>query len=208
MFAPRTGAPLLFGAALLALLALLATLRMVPRTPAVFALLAAAGALWVFLLVFFRDPARTPGPDIVSGADGRVLSVGEEAGRVYVRVFMGVTNVHVNRFPLEGTVQSMEEGGRGFRPAYDPHASLNVQRRYRLDTRVGPVELVQVTGIFARRLVSFVKEGEHRIKGDRLGMIVLGSRFDAYFPSDRVQAIVSEGDVVRAGVTPIARERS
>jgi phosphatidylserine decarboxylase len=207
VFAPRTGAPLLVGAGLLVLLTLLSALAVLPRTPALLALFGAGGALWAFLLVFFRDPERPLGSDIVSAADGHVLSVGEEAGRVYVRVFMGVTDVHVNRFPLDGTVTDVEEGGRGFHPAYGPFASLNVYRRYRLSTRLGPVELVQITGFFARRLVSFVKAGETRAKGDRLGMIVLGSRFDAYFPADRVTPLVSEGQPVRAGVTAIARER-
>ncbi len=158
-----------------------------------------------FLLVFFRDPERRPGPGIVSAADGRVLEVVRQEDRWRVSVFLSVVNVHVNRFPLAATVEAVESSGRGFRPAYRAAAAGNVQRRYRLATEIGPVDVVQVTGIVARRLVSFVEPGMHRAKGDRLGMIVLGSRTDVWLPGSRAEPTVQVGDRVRAGTTTIAR---
>jgi phosphatidylserine decarboxylase len=207
VFAPRTGGPLLVGAALLLLSGTLAALGVLPHAPAFFLLLAAAAALWCFLLAFFRDPDRSIGEGIVSGADGRVLAVERGPERLEIQVFMGVTNVHVNRFPLSGRVLSVSDGGRGFAPAYGTAATGNVQRRYRIESAIGEVELVQITGAVARRLVSFVHEGETHGKGERLGMIVLGSRFDVRLPADRVDPLVEVGQAVRAGVTPIARER-
>jgi phosphatidylserine decarboxylase len=207
VFAPRTGAPLLVGAVLLLLWASLTLLGRLPHGLAVWLLILPAGVIWGFLLWFFRDPARPVGPDIVSAADGRVLAVEANAEHLWIRVFMGVTDVHVNRFPLSAKVLAVSDGGHGFAPAYAASAEQNVQRQYRLETPLGEVELRQITGIVARRLVSFVGEGELHAKGDRLGMIVLGSRVDVRLPAERVVPLVRAGDVVRAGVTPIAREK-
>lgn len=163
-------------------------------------------AVWLFLATFYRDPERTPGPGIVSAADGRVRAVDREGRFWRVSVFMSVTNVHVNRFPLEGSVVGMEDGGGGFRAAYRPDAERNVQRRYRLATALGEVDVVQITGVVARRLVSFVRVGSEGRKGDRLGMIVFGSRVDVWLPADRATPTVKVGDRVHAGSSPIARE--
>jgi len=163
------------------------------------------GGLLVFLLVFFRDPARVAGPGIVSAADGRVRAVEQVDGRWLISVFLGVLDVHVNRLPLDATVQAVETSGAGFRPAYRPEASTNVQRRYRLQTEIGPVEVVQITGIVARRLVSYVRPGTSGRKGERFGMIILGSRTDVLLPAARVVPTVRVGDRVRGGSSTIAR---
>jgi len=167
----------------------------------------AALFLFAFFAQFFRDPERAPGPEIVSAADGRVQSVTEVDGRWHVAVFMNVTDVHVNRFPLDAEVVSIRTSGTGFRPAYGEDATHNVQRHYELATALGPVEVVQLTGLVARRLVSLVAPLEKHRKGDRLGMILLGSRVDVFLPSDRVTPLVTPGQRVVAGVTSIARVR-
>ena len=163
--------------------------------------------LGVFFAVFFRDPERVPGEGIVAAADGRVRAVEAEGERLRISVFMNVTNVHVNRFPLDARVEMVVTSGRGFRPAYREEARHNLQRTYRLSTALGEVEVVQMTGILARRLVSFVRPGDRGAKGMRLGMIVLGSRVDVLLPADRIVPTVSAGARVRAGVTTIARMR-
>jgi phosphatidylserine decarboxylase len=175
--------------------------------PVAFGVAGVLAALFVFFGVFFRDPGRTAGDGIVSAADGRVRAVEVEGDRLRISVFMNVTNVHVNRFPLDATVEAISSSGSGFRPAYRPDAAHNVQRSYRLTTALGAVEVVQITGVLARRLVSFVDVGTRAAKGDRLGMIVLGSRVDVLLPADRVTAAVSVGTAVRAGTTTIARVR-
>ncbi len=175
---------------------------------AVAAALAVALGLAVFFAIFFRDPERKPGEGIVSAADGRVRAIETSDGRLRISVFMNVTDVHVNRLPIDATVDAVSEGGSGFRAAYRPDAERNVQRRYRLATALGPVEVVQITGVFARRLVAFVRPGQAGRKGERFGMIVLGSRVDVLLPAARAVPAVAVGDRVRAGETPIARERS
>ncbi len=163
------------------------------------------GALVVFLLVFYRDPERAAGDGIVSAADGRVRAVERAGDRWLVSVFLGVLDVHVNRWPTDVEVEAIESAGAGFRPAYRPDADANVRRTYRLRSAVGPVEVVQITGIVARRLVSFVAAGDHGRKGERFGMIVLGSRVDVLLPADRTEPTVRVGDRVRAGRSTIAR---
>jgi phosphatidylserine decarboxylase len=208
VFAPGTGRYLGAGLILEALLASVAILPWssgLARECVVGAAIAGAG-LWLFLAAFFRDPTRTPGPGIVSAADGRVQAVTVEGPNVRIAVFMNVTDVHVNRFPMDAEVRSVETTGSGFRPAYAPEAHHNLRRHYRLTTALGEVEVVQMTGIVARRLVSLVRPSDHRAKGDRLGMIVLGSRVDVLLPAARVEATVHAGDRVVAGVSTIARE--
>jgi phosphatidylserine decarboxylase len=206
VFAPSAGRYLGAAAAVLLFLAALPAVGAVPLSlPWTVGLLAGV-VVWGFFAVFFRDPERTPGEGIVSAADGRVRAVDREGNVWRISVFMNVANVHVNRFPVDGRVTGIEGGGSGFRAAYRPEADRNVQRHYRLSTALGPVEVVQITGVVARRLVSFVRAGSLGKKGDRLGMIVLGSRVDVLLPADRTSPVVRVGDRVRAGTSPIAME--
>jgi phosphatidylserine decarboxylase len=207
VFAPRSGPYLFAGAAAIVGLAALLAADVVPRAALLLGFLIVLAGLWGFLAWFFRDPERAPGTDIVSAADGRVLRVEADGARWQIAVFMNVTDVHVNRFPLDATVTAVRDGGAGFRPAYAPDAEHNVRRHYDLATAIGPVEVVQMTGAVARRLVSFVRPGDHGTKGQRFGMIVLGSRVDVFLPRDRVEPLVRGGERVTAGVTPIAQAR-
>jgi phosphatidylserine decarboxylase len=207
VFAPATGRYLGVAVLLLAVITVVVALGEVPRGGVTLDAALVVGWGFVgFFLWFFRDPERTIGPGIVSAADGRVLAVGPDGEKTRIAVFMNVTDVHVNRFPLAGTVTAVEDGGEGFRPAFHPDAIHNVWRKTTLSTSAGDVEVVQMTGAVARRIVPFVSVGDHREKGERLGMIVLGSRVDVLFDRDQARATVQVGDRVRAGVTRIARE--
>jgi phosphatidylserine decarboxylase len=208
VFAPGTGRFLLPSLGAIVVAAVLELLGVLPRSLVSVGVLVIAVSYWAFFAAFFRDPDRVPGPGVVSPADGKVLGIERSEGRVRIAVFMNVTDVHVNRFPLDARIEAIETSGEGFRPAYLPDARHNLQRRYLLESALGPVEVIQMTGIVARRLVSFVGVGATGQKGERLGMIVLGSRVDLLLPADRVRVTVAVGDVVRAGSTTLARERS
>jgi phosphatidylserine decarboxylase len=205
VFAPGVGRLLGVTAAVLALLAGLVVTGTIAHPLAAYAALAVGAAIWLFFAVFFRDPARAIGEGIVSAADGRIRAVETVGDRLLISVFMSVTNVHVNRWPLDLRVEGIRQEGQGFRAAYRPDADRNVRRHYSVATELGPVEVVQITGVLARRLVSFVHPGASGRKGDRFGMIVLGSRVDLLLPADRVTATVAVGDRVHAGTTTIAR---
>jgi len=212
VFAPRSGGPLAAEGAVLTVSGAILLLHLLPLVPEFYLALVgvwgAAFAFWLFLIAFFRDPNRTIGGGIVSAADGRVREVREVGPELLILVFMNVTDVHVNRVPLDGTFTRVQDAGSGRRPAYRPDADRNVARTYEMTTAFGPVRIVQITGILAGRLVSFVTSGATLAKGDRFGMIVLGSRVDVFLPASRVGATVRVGDRVHAGSTTIAQERT
>lgn len=206
MFAPGSTGALTLGAVFWVAPLILFATGVVPANVPGLALVGAVAAVWAFIAVFFRDPERAAGEGIVAPADGIVREVVQEDGRWRISVFMNVTDVHVNRFPLDAEVERIDDSGAGYRPAFSVDASHNVQRCYRLRTGIGPVDVVQMTGLLARRLVSFVALGDRRAKGARLGMIVLGSRVDLLLPAGRVRPTVARGDRTRAGRTTVARE--
>lgn len=177
---------------------------------------ALAGAIFLLLLCgaawFYRDPDRTPPEDEgawVSPADGRVVEVVEGAVDPYagpttkIGIFMNGTDVHVNRFPAGGTVEDLRyvPGKKWFVIA--PKSSLENERLYvGIMTEQGRTTLVQIAGIMARRIVCQVRRGDRLARGDRYGMIKLGSKVDVYLP-EGVRCAVKIGDVVRAGESKI-----
>ncbi|MDR3255770.1 MAG: phosphatidylserine decarboxylase [Synergistaceae bacterium] len=173
--------------------------------PAVSAALLFPLALCVW---FYRDPDRTPPLDSdgwVSPADGRVVEVTDDsldqyAGRTTkIGIFMNGLDVHVNRFPTDGEVEEIRyvPGKKWF--AIEPKASEANERMYvGIMTSKGRTTLVQVAGIMARRIVCKINMGETLARGERYGMIKLGSRVDIYLPNG-VTPAVKPGDRVRAG---------
>jgi phosphatidylserine decarboxylase len=176
-----------------------------PALAAFFALLFAL-ALW-----FYRDPDRTPGgarDSWVSPADGKVVEIVETtddfAGpSVMIGIFMNGLDVHVNRFPRDGVVQDIiyVPGKKWF--AFAPKASEENERMYvRILTPDGRATLVQIAGIMARRIVCYAKKGDSLARGERYGMIKLGSKVDVYLP-ECISPAVRIGDRVKAGESVI-----
>lgn len=162
-----------------------------------------------FVLIFFRDPERNIGNGIVAAADGVVRKIEQRDGWIAIETFMNVHNVHVNRAPLAGTVVSVERIHGGCAPAYKDSAEKNERVIIKMKTAVGEIEVVQIVGIFARRIVPYIKVGQRLSKGERIGMIRFGSRVDLYlpYPSDagsRIDIKVKPGEHVRAGETTVA----
>lgn len=164
--------------------------------------------LTIFLLVFFRDPARThPGNGIVAPADGIIKEIKDEKldGRRYQRIitFMNVHNVHVNRIPIDGKIISIERKQGGFLPAYRSGASNNNQVITTLKTDIGLVKIIQIVGVFAKRIIVYLSEGENVKKGQRLGIIRFGSRVDLFLPEDKVKIKVKVGQKTKANLTTV-----
>ncbi|MFB6270108.1 MAG: protein sorting system archaetidylserine decarboxylase [Halobacterium sp.] len=162
-------------------------------------------ALAAFVLWFHRDPERSPaGAGAVSPADGKVSVIREDDdGRVRVGVFMNVHDVHVNRAPLDGTVESVEHRPGGHRPAFDKESEHN--ERVRIEC--GAFEVVLIAGAFARRIHPYVEAGDDVARGDRIGHISFGSRADVVLPReyDTQDVVVRDGESVTAGETVLAR---
>jgi phosphatidylserine decarboxylase len=167
------------------------------------------------ILLFFRDPERylEPDPDVVyAAADGFVTEV-EEAHEPWIpggealriSTFLSIHNVHVNRSPVQGSVTKMEEVAGGFLPAFLGGSKENYQNRMAIDGPKGRVVLAQIAGAVARRISRWVELGQGVTAGERIGLIHFGSRTDVLLPADSADPLVSPGDRVRAGLTPLAR---
>lgn len=173
---------------------------LLPLVPVVgVALIALAlGVLW-----FHRNPDRTPPDDgVVSPADGTVSVVREEGNRLRVGVFMNVTDVHVNRAPLPGTVREVRHRPGANRPAFSKESEHNEQ----LVVDCGEYELLLIAGWFARRIHPHVEPGDRVDRGERVAHVSFGSRADVVFPPDvsREDLLIAEGDDVCAGETVLA----
>lgn len=176
------------------------------------ALLSLAATLFVCL--FFRDPERvTPTAlgAVVSPADGKVIKseVVEtdylSGPRLRISIFMNVFNVHVNRIPYEGTVTRIQyHPGKFFSANLDKASKDNERNAVFVRTGDGDeICFVQIAGLVARRIVCGLREGDVVSRGERFGMICLGSRLDVYLPSD-AQPAVAVDDKVRAGASILA----
>ncbi|MCK5234068.1 MAG: phosphatidylserine decarboxylase, partial [Candidatus Aenigmarchaeota archaeon] len=66
--------------------------------------------------------------------------------------------------------------------------------------------VVQVVGLVARRIVSWVGEGDKILQGQKIGMLRFGSRTDVFVPKSKVEKIlVKKGERVFAGKTVLLR---
>lgn len=177
---------------------------------------ATALAAAVFLASFFRDPRRdTPVGEglVVSPADGKVIAVdpgamesrflGAPATRI--SIFMSPLDVHVNRAPADGEVVGVHYNPGRYFAAFSEKASLdNEQNAVVLRAADGrSLVFVQIAGFLARRIVCRVRVGDRLRRGQRVGMIKLGSRVDIHIPG-RVMLRVGPGERVRAGVSVLA----
>jgi phosphatidylserine decarboxylase len=168
-----------------------------------------------FFAYFFRDPERPipqePGA-VIAPADGKVILTDEVQEDRYlnaparrVAIFMNVFDVHVNRAPLAGTVTRSEHRDGCFKAAWSEAAcTFNEQQALVLEAGGRRVLVIQIAGLLARRIISYVQPGQHLEKGERLGMICFGSRVDLYLPPE-AEILVKVGDRVRAGSSIVAR---
>jgi phosphatidylserine decarboxylase len=170
--------------------------------------------LLVFVLQFFRDPARNV-PDtkngVIAPADGKVVAVERSRDPYLARealkisVFMNVFDVHANRSPVEGEVRNTwYHAGAFVNAALDKASTENERQAVWLRTVDGTdVTSVQIAGLIARRILCYVKAGDHLARGERYGFIRFGSRVDLYLPSNS-HPRTAIGDKVRAGETVLA----
>ena len=166
---------------------------------------------------FFRDPRRTtPIREglIIAPADGRVSQLAlavpplelnmEKKPVPRVSIFMSVFDCHINRSPVSGHIDRIVYRHGTFISADLDKASENNERNaFIINTASGPIVVVQIAGLIARRIVPFVREGQDVAAGERIGMIRFGSRVDIYLPED-TRPLVSEGQTTIAGETVIA----
>jgi phosphatidylserine decarboxylase len=160
---------------------------------------------WLLVLVtiwvatFFRDPIRTTPTDpklIIAPADGLVTMIThvsappelapELTGEfTRVSIFMSVFDVHINRSPIAGTIRKIAYIPGKFLNADLDKASEDNERQHFLVEREDGVKIAftQIAGLVARRILSFVAEGDRVTGGERIGLIRFGSRVDVFLPA-------------------------
>lgn len=175
--------------------------------------------LTIWCVAFFRDPPRvTPVADdlVISPADGRVSHIGPvvpprelglgEGQMLRISVFMNVFNCHVNRAPMAGRVSRIAyKPGKFINAELDKASEDNERNGLVIDLDDGRrIGVVQIAGLVARRIVSWVREGEDLQAGERFGMIRFGSRLDVYLPEGATPTVFV-GQTAVAGETVLAR---
>jgi phosphatidylserine decarboxylase len=174
------------------------------------------GILAIWVVAFFRDPLH-PGPRgeryVVAAAQGHVVLITEIDEPMYIKertvrisIFLSVFDVHVNRYPVDGTAELVQYNKGKFLHAADEKASLdNEQSSVGISGPRGRVLVRQIAGLIARRIVTDAKPGDRVKQGDRLGLIRFGSRTDVFLPlSARPVLKVKPGDKVLVGGTVLA----
>ncbi|HLG24460.1 MAG TPA: phosphatidylserine decarboxylase [Candidatus Nanoarchaeia archaeon] len=184
----------------------------------------------LFLLNFYRDPERQvpKGNNIVSPADGRVISIIDTSkgsvkvskgyfGKIrtltkdiaketyVISIFMSPLDAHKNRSPIEGKIVSMNHTKGRFFKAYDLEKSLeNEKNEIIIQNKAMKIKVIQIAGFLARRIILYVKVNEKVNKGQKIGMITLGSQATLIIPKKLVELRVRLNDKVRAGESIIA----
>lgn len=163
---------------------------------------------------FFRDPERIPPTRdgiVLSGADGKVVDVSEGAAPhapqsryKRVSVFMSPLNVHVNRAPVEGEVTAIKHTRGEFHAAFSDYAGEHNERNLIVfaDKQGRLHAMVQIAGYLARRIVCRLHPHEPVLIGQRVGIIMFGSRVDHFLPPE-YRATVAVGEHVKAGESVI-----
>lgn len=212
----REGYKIIFASTLLVVVINFLINLLLPQLTVLIYITATLSGLFLFWAVsFFRVPHRKPieaKNAIIASADGTVVAVEEVKEmeyfgdkRIQVSVFMSPFNVHVNWFPIPGSVTYVKYHPGKFLVANHPKSStLNERNTVVVRDPYGREVLVrQIAGLLARRIICFTKVGDTARLGDEFGLIRFGSRVDFLIPAD-AKVNVSIGEKVRANRTIIA----
>ncbi len=163
-----------------------------------------------FVLQFFRDPKRnitSQSGAIVSPGSGKIVSISESDCSYLngvrsrkISIFMNVFSVHSNLIPISGTIENCEyHMGKFFNAALDKSSLANERNAISIKTKTGEkIVCVQIAGLIARRILSYVKLQDQVVTGQRYGFIRFGSRVDLYLPID-ARVVITLGQRVQSG---------
>ena len=175
--------------------------------------------VFLWMLSFFRDPARIINLDemiLLSPADGTVTDISPVddsalgPGALRIGLFLSIFSVHINRFPCSVRVENVSYRKGKFKNAMSPDSSRinesNDILMVRLNDPKDRLLVRQVSGAIARHIVCKAEENAEYRQGEQFGMIKFGSRTELYLPAgNRFEVAVKIGDKVRAGLTPLVR---
>jgi len=170
--------------------------------------------LGIYVAYFFRKPIFTHVPlenKVYSPAWGKVTSIHPEAGQdpkeyKKICIFLNIFDVHLQVVPINGTVVSINYTEGQFLNALRPssrHLNENNKIQILVNQSKHLIEVKQIAGAIARRILCWVKPEETLTAGDYFGMIKFGSRVDISLPP-QARVLVREGQKVQGGITVIA----
>ena len=209
----REGMPFIAGAAIIAIASYALALNRRSWPLWLLAFVLTLLAIWV--AYFFRDPEREGlrgDALVIAPADGRIVHITEVDEPMFVRgralrlsIFMNVFNVHVNRYPVSGTVEFVHYNPGKFLNAAAEKASLeNEQASIGIAHGGTRILMRQIAGLVARRIVTYSRVGDAARQGERMGLIRFGSRVDVFLPTNS-DVQVRVGQTTQAGVTVLAQ---
>ncbi len=179
--------------------------------------LAISIVLFAITLYFYRQPRRVYQGElhglVNTPTDGKVVVIEKvfekqffNEERIQVSIFMSLFNAHANWVPVSGKIIHLSHVAGNFWAAYLPKSSHeNEHTNIMIKTpNHGTILTKQIAGAIARRIVTYVHEGDEVPIGSQLGFIKLGSRMDIFLPVDS-EIMVKLGEQVRANVTVLAR---
>ncbi len=210
---------LVYGGFFAVLAAAMITVAVLLQWPWLGVAAAAPGGMALFVVSFFRDPARQIPQEsglIVSPADGTVDDIEEldhcefiDGPAVKIGIFLSVFNVHINRAPETARVIEIQYKRGKFGNALRPEtAKDNEQLWLSLECEDRPhrrIVVKQIVGAIARRIVCDVRPGEVLARGQKFGMIKFGSRTELYLPKEGLCVETKLNQSVRGGVSLLAR---
>ena len=177
-----------------------------------YAVMIVLGAL---IVRFFRVPYRIVNKvdnGVLAPADGTILSVGPafeyeyfKDERIKISIFMSINNVHVNSYPIDGTIEYVAYHPGKYMLAKLPKSSVDNEHNTIVVARNEQEKVLfrQIAGFIARRIISYPEVGDVVKQGNEVGMIKFGSRVDVFLPLD-AQVAVSKGDKVVSKKTVLA----
>lgn len=183
--------------------------------------LVVSGIIYAIVLNFYQCPIRylnienTEGI-VVAPADGKVVVVEEvyedkyfHDRRIQLSIFMSLTNVHANWFPVDGKVKFVKHFDGNYHKAWLPKASEENEHADIMVTTEDGTDILcrQIAGAVARRIVTYAKEGEECFIDEHLGFIKLGSRVDLFLPLDS-EICVKLGQKTTGDLTVVAKLHS
>ena len=178
------------------------------------------GIIYSLIVYFYQCPIRyldveDTGNIVVAPADGKIVVIEEVDENTYfhdrrlmISIFMSLTNVHANWFPVDGKVKFVRHFNGNYHKAWLPKASEENEHADTMITTADGTDILcrQIAGAVARRIVTYAKEGEECFIDEHLGFIKLGSRVDVFLPVDS-EVCVTMGQKTTGDQTIIARLR-
>ncbi len=170
--------------------------------PISFVLVTVGVLAFLCVLAFFRIPPLTVvlgDHAILSPAYGHVVEISQSNDRQKIGIFMSVFDVHVNYVPVDGKVIDIQYQPGSFKSALSSKASeCNESLSMTIESTVGLVQVKQIAGLIARRIVCYAEKGMGLVQGLPFGLIKFGSRVDLFLPA-QVKIMVHKGQKVHGG---------